>query len=229
MGHVILKEFYVGAGAAPYFDDYVRRYTDMPMLVMLKERTLPDGARCWCRTATCAPATSTASSARPTTPSGRPSPSTSATGKVVLPNGSSASAGARRAAPTPGQVEPGAKEGAHGNRRQAQAVGAGRTANRRTSRRGRLPVLRRQPTRTSRPTNAGGDVLRAQRARSHRAGQGRRGARGAGGHRVRPAGWRQVRRRPRPRRRQRRPRATTTTRPTRRPGRSASPACRASR
>ncbi|MCC7327510.1 MAG: nitrate reductase subunit alpha [Burkholderiales bacterium] len=45
MGHVILKEFYFpdsGARSA-YFDDYVRRYTDMPMLVMLKEHTLPSG------------------------------------------------------------------------------------------------------------------------------------------------------------------------------------------
>jgi nitrate reductase alpha subunit len=34
MGHVILKEFYVERQAA-YFEDYVRRYTDMPMLVLL--------------------------------------------------------------------------------------------------------------------------------------------------------------------------------------------------
>jgi nitrate reductase alpha subunit len=38
MGHVILKEFYFDGGKrSAYFDDYVRRYTDMPMLVMLKE------------------------------------------------------------------------------------------------------------------------------------------------------------------------------------------------
>ncbi|MEO8546622.1 MAG: nitrate reductase subunit alpha, partial [Burkholderiaceae bacterium] len=45
MGHVILKEFYFpdkGERSA-YFDDYVRRYTDMPMLVMLKEHTQRDG------------------------------------------------------------------------------------------------------------------------------------------------------------------------------------------
>jgi nitrate reductase alpha subunit len=42
MGHVILKEFYFDRRSA-YFDDYVRRYTDMPMLVQLEERTLPDG------------------------------------------------------------------------------------------------------------------------------------------------------------------------------------------
>ena len=46
MGHVILKEFYFPDGGKPrssYFDNYVRRYTDMPMLVQLEERTLPDG------------------------------------------------------------------------------------------------------------------------------------------------------------------------------------------
>ena len=46
MGHVILKEFYFPGGGqqrSPYFDDYVRRYTDMPMLVMLKEHRLPSG------------------------------------------------------------------------------------------------------------------------------------------------------------------------------------------
>ncbi len=46
MGHVILKEFYFPDGGKPrstYFDNYVRRYTDMPMLVMLKEHQLPSG------------------------------------------------------------------------------------------------------------------------------------------------------------------------------------------
>ena len=41
-----LKEFYFpgdGRERSAYFDDYVRRYTDMPMLVMLKEHTLPGG------------------------------------------------------------------------------------------------------------------------------------------------------------------------------------------
>lgn len=35
-GHVILTEFHV-KNPSPYFTDYVRRYTDMPMLVMLEE------------------------------------------------------------------------------------------------------------------------------------------------------------------------------------------------
>ena len=44
MGHVILKEFYFDKRSS-YFDDYVRRYTDMPNLVQLEERTLPDGRK----------------------------------------------------------------------------------------------------------------------------------------------------------------------------------------
>ena len=44
MGHVILKEFYFDKRSA-YFDDYARRYTDLPMLVMLKEHTLPSGEK----------------------------------------------------------------------------------------------------------------------------------------------------------------------------------------
>lgn len=42
MGHVILKEFYVDK-RSPYFDDYARRYTDLPMLVMLDEQDTPAG------------------------------------------------------------------------------------------------------------------------------------------------------------------------------------------
>ncbi|MDP3228897.1 MAG: nitrate reductase subunit alpha [Acidovorax sp.] len=46
MGHVILKDFYFGGNGQPrsaYFDDYARRYTDLPMLVMLKEHMLESG------------------------------------------------------------------------------------------------------------------------------------------------------------------------------------------
>ncbi len=42
MGHVILREFHVER-RPDYFDDYVRRYTDLPMLVELRETTLADG------------------------------------------------------------------------------------------------------------------------------------------------------------------------------------------
>ena len=44
MGHVALNEFYFKKRSA-YFDDYARRYTDLPLLVMLKELTLPDGSK----------------------------------------------------------------------------------------------------------------------------------------------------------------------------------------
>ena len=37
MGHVILREFYIDR-KTPYFEDYVRRYTDLPMLVKLIRR-----------------------------------------------------------------------------------------------------------------------------------------------------------------------------------------------
>src|SRR5512146_2268826 len=46
MGHVILNEFYFGGSGKErpaYFDDYARRYTDLPMLVMLKEHRLENG------------------------------------------------------------------------------------------------------------------------------------------------------------------------------------------
>lgn len=49
MGHVILKDFYFGGNGQPrsaYFDDYARRYTDLPMLVMLKQHTLENGSTC---------------------------------------------------------------------------------------------------------------------------------------------------------------------------------------
>jgi nitrate reductase alpha subunit len=42
MGHVILKEFYVDR-EVPYFRDYARRFTDLPLLVTLRERDGEDG------------------------------------------------------------------------------------------------------------------------------------------------------------------------------------------
>src|SRR5690606_25120166 len=37
MGHVILKEWHLD-GQSEHFDDYVRRYTDLPLLVRLEQR-----------------------------------------------------------------------------------------------------------------------------------------------------------------------------------------------
>lgn len=42
MGHVVLKEFHA-SGKSAYFRDYVKRYTDMPMLVVLRENPNGDG------------------------------------------------------------------------------------------------------------------------------------------------------------------------------------------
>ncbi|MDH5342997.1 MAG: nitrate reductase subunit alpha, partial [Betaproteobacteria bacterium] len=42
MGHVIMKEFYFDK-RSEYFDDYARRYTDLPMLVTLREQVLANG------------------------------------------------------------------------------------------------------------------------------------------------------------------------------------------
>jgi len=44
MGHVALKEFYFNKGSA-YFDDYARRYTDLPLLLRLDDTTLADGSK----------------------------------------------------------------------------------------------------------------------------------------------------------------------------------------
>jgi nitrate reductase alpha subunit len=46
LGHVILKEFYFGGEGrmrSSYFDHYARTYTDLPMLVLLKEHITPAG------------------------------------------------------------------------------------------------------------------------------------------------------------------------------------------
>jgi nitrate reductase alpha subunit len=44
MGHVVLKEFYFNKRSA-YFDDYARRYTDLPLLLRLEEKVLADGSK----------------------------------------------------------------------------------------------------------------------------------------------------------------------------------------
>jgi nitrate reductase alpha subunit len=46
MGHVVLKEFYFSKRSS-YFDDYARRYTDLPLLVRLTRQTLADGRSAW--------------------------------------------------------------------------------------------------------------------------------------------------------------------------------------
>jgi nitrate reductase alpha subunit len=92
----------------------VRRYTDMPMLVMLKEHTLPDGEVITVPDRYVRARTSTASWARPTTPSGRRWPSTR-TARWCCPTAPSASAGAQDGRADQGQWNLEAKEARHGN------------------------------------------------------------------------------------------------------------------
>ena len=80
MGHVALKEFYVER-EVPYFRDYARRFTDMPMLVSLRERD--DGSLS--PTRSCARRTS-ATPMR--TRSGRRSSGMRRRSEAVAPNGS---------------------------------------------------------------------------------------------------------------------------------------------
>jgi hypothetical protein len=82
MGHVILNEWHA-KGRGDYFLDYCRRYTDMPMLVLLTEK---DGRLVADRS--CAPPTSPRAPARRTTRTGRPSRSTTRPARLYVPTGS---------------------------------------------------------------------------------------------------------------------------------------------
>ena len=80
MGHVILKEFYVER-EVPYFDDYARRFTDLPFLVTLRERE--DGSH----VADTLPARLGPRRRRARTPSGRPVVFDAPRAEPVVPNG----------------------------------------------------------------------------------------------------------------------------------------------
>ena len=90
MGHVILKEFYVDR-EVPYFRDYARRYTDMPMLVTLREREDGSVRR------RLVPARRRPRRRAARTRSGRPSSTTQRAARRSFRTARSAFAGARRA------------------------------------------------------------------------------------------------------------------------------------
>ena len=229
MGHVILKEFYFDKRSA-YFDDYARRYTDLPMLVMLKEHTLPAATRSWCPIVTCVPPISTTT--WPGQQSGmedrrlrRERQGGAAQRRHRLPLGPDGRA-------DQGQWNLEAKDAQHGSDVKLKlSLLEGDHPGTDTAKVGfpyfggivseHFPnsVLTGRERRCAGAHGAGA---------THRNRQGGRAARSPGRHRVRPAG------------RQLRcgaaacpvswpPPATTTTRRTRRRGRSASPARRASR
>jgi nitrate reductase alpha subunit len=69
MGHVILKEFYVDR-EVPYFADYARRLTDLPLMVTLREWSDGEGTTT-CPTGYCVRRTCWTPAASRRTPSGR--------------------------------------------------------------------------------------------------------------------------------------------------------------
>ena len=171
MGHVILKEFYFDR-QVEYFDDYARRYTDMPMLVRLVkqgDRLVPD--RC------CAPPTSTASSGETNNPGledRRLRRDDRRARRAATAR--SASAGARRASGTS------RRRTASGARRQAARCRSPTIKDEIAA--GRLPLLRRPSSTThfagDRPsTTCWCATCRCKRVELD-------GRRGAGRHGVRP-------------------------------------------
>ena len=83
---MILKEFYVDKRSA-YFDDYARRYTDLPLLVLLKEHTMASGETVLVPDRYVRASDFNSKLGQANNSSGRQSPSTRGR-QVVLPNGS---------------------------------------------------------------------------------------------------------------------------------------------
>ena len=83
MGHVILREFHLDR-QAEYFEDYCRRYTDMPMLV----RLVRAGRPATCPSGCCAPRTSPGRLGEETNTDWKTVAIDSASGAVVVPQGS---------------------------------------------------------------------------------------------------------------------------------------------
>ena len=120
---MILKEFYVDKRSA-YFDDYARRYTDLPPLVLLKEHTMASGETVLVpdRYVRASDFNGKLGQANNSEEDSRIRPGRQ---RWSFPNGPSASAGAGRPRRS-GPVESRIKEARHGNDVKLQAVGAGR-------------------------------------------------------------------------------------------------------
>ena len=145
MGHVILKEFYFpdeGRERSAYFDDYVRRYTDMPMLVMLKEHTLPSGEKVMVPDRYVRASDFNGKLGQANNPEWK-TVAFDASGKVVLPNGAIGFRWGPDGRADQGQWNLEAKEARARRRREAQAVGAGGRRREQRNGEGRFPVLRR--------------------------------------------------------------------------------------
>ena len=206
MGHVILKEFYFpgeGKERSAYFDDYVRRYTDMPMLVMLKEHTLPTGEKVMVPDRYVRASDFNGKLGQANNPEWKTVAFDEA-GKVVLPNGAIGFRWGPDGRADQGQWNLEAKEARHGHDVKLKlSVLEGDSAGKETAKVG-FPYFGGIASEHF-PNSALGEARRARAhgaGAAHRARQGRREARGAGGDRVRPAG-RELRHRARAARRAR--------------------------
>ena len=159
MGHVILKEFYFPDGGrerSAYFDDYVRRYTDMPMLVMLKEHTLPSGETVMVPDRYVRASDFNGKLGQANNPEWKTVAFDEA-GKVVLPNGAIGFRWGPDGRADQGQWNLEAKEARHGHDVKLKlSVLEGESAEQR-DREGRLPLLRRHRQRALPEQRAKGD------------------------------------------------------------------------
>ena len=226
MGHVILKEFYFDKRSA-YFDDYARRYTDLPMLVMLKEHVLPSGETVMVPDRYVRASDFNGKLGQSNNPEWK-TVAFDDDGKVVLPKGAIGFRWGPDGRPDAGPVEPGRQGSARRPPGQAQAVGAGRRCAEHRDREGRLPLLRRHrqralPAQRRRPTCWCARCRCSASRWARPARNARRWWPRCSTCRRPTTAWRAAW--PASSRR----RASTTTPPTRRPGRKRSPACRATR
>ncbi len=190
MGHVILKEFYFPDGGkerSAYFDDYVRRYTDMPMLVMLKEHTLPNGEVITVPDRYVRASDFNGKLGQANNPEWKTVAFDEA-GKVVLPNGAIGFRWGPDGRADEGQWNLEAKEARHGDEVKLKlSLLEGEHPTAETAKVG-FPyfggIVSEHFPNNLQSGRAGAHGARA----THRARQGGREARGAGGHGVRPAG-----------------------------------------
>ncbi len=201
-----------------YFDDYVRRYTDMPMLVLLKEHALPGGEVIMVPDRYVRASDFDGKLGQANNPEWKTVAFDDARARSCCRNGAIGFRWGADGRADSGKWNLEAKEARNGQRRAAQAVAARRRAPAHETATGRLPVLRRHRERAFPEQRSEGRRAGAHGAgAAHRAGQGRRTREALvatvfdlqvanyGVDRGLPASWRA--------------RASTTTRPTRRPGR----------
>ena len=151
MGHVILKEFYFDKRSA-YFDDYARRYTDLPMLVMLKEHTLPSGETVMVPDRYVRASDFNGKLGQSNNPEWK-TVAFDDDGKVVLPKGAIGFRWGPDGRPDQGQWNLEDKEARHDQQVKLKLSRAGRRSAEHRDGEGRLPLLRRhRDARISRTT-----------------------------------------------------------------------------